>query len=105
MNTIVFWQDIELTVTTEISPLSVFRKQIIYNLIAELKNYFNLDFIKNFDIFVPMNIPRDEAQFDTYGLKEIEIISNFFNLNTPSIKIEWPLFLKTIFADKELWCS
>lgn len=101
----VFWQNEELTVTTDISPLSSFKYQLLSNLIVELNGYFNLEFIQNFDIFTPINIPRDEKQFDTYGQKEIENIANYFKLNSVIIKKEWSTFLKLIFSDKDNWCK
>ena len=69
---------------------------------TELMAYFNHDFIENFDIFLPINIPRDVTQFDEYVQNEIGVISEYFKLNTNIIKKQWSDFRK---IGKDVWCQ
>lgn len=96
---------VDLILSHKINTLSLFRRQLTYNLLNQIKSYFPDNIINAFDIFIPSNLPKTPEDTIYYGQKEISLISDFFKLNTPLIRNEFPIFLKKILSDFDLWCE
>lgn len=84
-------------------PLSKYRQDFLESLISSIKNYFPEDDTKNFDIFLPTNLPSEESKIISYGVNEIISICMFFKWNEQddnceSLLNEWIILLRSIIS-------
>lgn len=87
-------------------PLRKYRQEILQSLIDSIKSYFPEDNTKNFDIFLPTNIPNEESKIISYGVIEIKSICTFFkwNQNDKDCGIllnEWIVLLRSIISSPQ----
>ena len=102
------WQGIDLIDDGKVQALSLFRLQLIDSFIKYIDQLFPSVNSKNFDVFLPFNIPKNAASISGYGLDEITAIYQYFKwrkFTLATLLKDWNSLLNSILNDQTNLCA
>ena len=71
-------------------PISTIRSSFLNKLITEISNYFDLKQLKEFDTFLPANLPNDELGVPTHSsISAAMNLASIFGLSVQETADQW----------------
>lgn len=101
----VIYQGTRLDNDIKAPKLHLIRDSFLDKVILEIENYFPQGHVKNFDIFVPSNLPKNSGDTSTYGIQEVFWLCDYFKFgDCPDLVEDWKTTLSSI-TDIDIVCE